>query len=58
MVSYFQEADPHEYDLIETILEHEIRERVMSREECPWPQLIKARQVVSHCMFVAKCAAI
>ncbi|XP_071810852.1 diacylglycerol kinase theta-like isoform X4 [Apostichopus japonicus] len=38
------EADPHEYDLIETILEHEIRERVMSREECPWPQLIKARQ--------------
>ena len=40
-----QDEDPAMYSLLELIIEHDIREREMDLDECPWPQLLKARRV-------------
>ncbi|XP_038051588.1 diacylglycerol kinase theta-like isoform X2 [Patiria miniata] len=39
-----EDEDPDMISLLELIIEHDIHEREMDRDECPWPQLIKARR--------------
>ncbi|XP_033640352.1 diacylglycerol kinase theta-like isoform X2 [Asterias rubens] len=38
------DEDPEGFALLEMIIEHDIREREMDQDECPWPQLLKARR--------------
>ncbi|XP_022106252.1 diacylglycerol kinase theta-like isoform X2 [Acanthaster planci] len=39
-----EDEDPDMFSLVELVIEHDIHEREMDRDECPWPQLIKARR--------------
>ncbi|XP_071481148.1 diacylglycerol kinase theta-like isoform X2 [Diadema antillarum] len=39
-----EDEEPKQYSLVEMIMDHELQERVMERDECPWTQLLKARK--------------
>nr|XP_006814377.1 PREDICTED: diacylglycerol kinase theta-like [Saccoglossus kowalevskii] len=39
-----QDDEPEDYNLLEVILDKGVQERIMDREECPWPQLVEARR--------------
>ncbi|XP_072041779.1 diacylglycerol kinase theta-like isoform X2 [Amphiura filiformis] len=39
-----EEENAEEFTLVEMIMDKDVTERVMDRDECPWPQLIKARR--------------
>ncbi|XP_070533856.1 diacylglycerol kinase theta-like isoform X12 [Ptychodera flava] len=39
-----EDEDPKEYNLVEVVLDKGVQDRVMDREECPWPQLVEARR--------------
>ena len=49
----FQEENAEEFTLVEMIMDKDMTERVMDRDECPWPQLIKARRVSLSHRFIA-----
>ncbi|XP_066297998.1 diacylglycerol kinase theta-like [Branchiostoma lanceolatum] len=39
-----REEDPSYYSLVEVLIDKGVQERVMQRDEYPWPQLVDARQ--------------
>ncbi|XP_041479326.1 diacylglycerol kinase theta-like isoform X2 [Lytechinus variegatus] len=39
-----EDEEPVQYSLVEMIMDHELQERAMERDECPWTQLLKARK--------------
>ncbi|XP_077990664.1 diacylglycerol kinase theta-like [Glandiceps talaboti] len=39
-----EDEDPEEYNLVEVLLDKGVQERIMDRDECPWPQLVEARR--------------
>ncbi|XP_070533846.1 diacylglycerol kinase theta-like isoform X3 [Ptychodera flava] len=43
-----EDEDPKEYNLVEVVLDKGVQDRVMDREECPWPQLVEARRYPGH----------